>query len=239
MVKKQIDLLLQLQEIDLERDSIKSAKSALQKEIDAINAELEAANAALEALTAKKMALASAKADHEKNLADEQENIRRSESNMKEIKTNKEYQAVGKEIAAARKQVAAIEELIISNLSEVEETEKSAAEATANLESLKLNSDERIAEKNKEIDAIDQDLEKIIQERENLAKQLPMSLSKRYEMLRTQRMGKAVAVASEGYCLACNMSLPPQLYNNLFKCDELLTCPHCSRVLVLKQQPQQ
>jgi uncharacterized protein len=37
--------------------------------------------------------------------------------------------------------------------------------------------------------------------------------------------------------MGCNMQLPPQLYNTLFKGDEMYFCPHCQRILILKQEP--
>jgi predicted nucleic acid-binding Zn-ribbon protein len=61
---------------------------------------------------------------------------------------------------------------------------------------------------------------------------------KRYEKLREGRRGVAVAEARAGGCMGCNMQLPPQMYNNLYKGEELITCPHCQRILVLKQEQQ-
>jgi hypothetical protein len=69
-----------------------------------------------------------------------------------------------------------------------------------------------------------------------ITNELPANVIKRYDSLRIQRRGQAVAVARDGYCLGCNMHLPPQLYNTLFKHEELITCPHCQRMLILKQQ---
>ncbi|HEX9079063.1 MAG TPA: C4-type zinc ribbon domain-containing protein, partial [Desulfuromonadaceae bacterium] len=74
--------------------------------------------------------------------------------------------------------------------------------------------------------------------REEITKHLPANVLKRYNVLREQRRGQAIAFARDGYCLGCNMNLPPQLYNSLFRGDEMISCPHCQRVLILKQQPQ-
>jgi predicted nucleic acid-binding Zn-ribbon protein len=35
--------------------------------------------------------------------------------------------------------------------------------------------------------------------------------------------------------MGCNMQIPPQMYNLLFRGDDLHACPHCQRVLVLRQ----
>jgi predicted nucleic acid-binding Zn-ribbon protein len=61
---------------------------------------------------------------------------------------------------------------------------------------------------------------------------------KRYEKLREGCRGVAVVEARAGGCMGCNMQLPPQMYNNLHRGEELITCPHCQRILVLKQEPE-
>ena len=70
-----------------------------------------------------------------------------------------------------------------------------------------------------------------------IVKELSSSLVRRYTQLRDQRRGQAVAEARDGSCMGCNMQLPPQLYNTLFKGDEMYFCPHCQRILILKQEP--
>jgi predicted nucleic acid-binding Zn-ribbon protein len=74
--------------------------------------------------------------------------------------------------------------------------------------------------------------------RDERIKEIPPGMLKRYEKLREVRRGIAVVEARDGGCLGCNMHIPPQLYNNLFRGEELITCPHCQRILVLKQEQQ-
>ncbi|NIQ93637.1 MAG: hypothetical protein GWN87_05090, partial [Desulfuromonadales bacterium] len=37
-----------------------------------------------------------------------------------------------------------------------------------------------------------------------------------------------------GACLGCNMHLPPQLYNSLFRVDEIRACPQCNRLIYVE-----
>ena len=74
--------------------------------------------------------------------------------------------------------------------------------------------------------------------RTETVKGLPASIVNRYEKLREARRGLAVVEARNGNCMGCNMNIPPQLYNNLFRGDELIACPHCQRILVLRQEQQ-
>lgn len=238
-MKNRLDLLEQLQEIDLQVDVMKTAQNNLQTDMNGIDRTLADAREGLASLQARAALLEKDKIELEASHAAELVNIQRSETNMKEIKTNKEYQAVGREISAARKQVAELEEQVLLKITQFDELNVEIAAVQATLAELEQNTEQRRSEKQGEIDKVQQNIDADSLRRQVITKELPANVIKRYDSLRAQRRGHAVAVARDGYCLGCNMHLPPQLYNNLFKCEELLTCPHCQRMLILKHQPAQ
>jgi uncharacterized protein len=235
-LKKKLEMLEQLQEIDYLIDNLNTARNGLAGEMGGIEQALIDARLELAGLESRVVQLEQEKGELEASQTVEQENIRRSETNMKEIKTNKEYQAVGREIAAARKQAAEIEEQTLQRIGLIDDLNKEIASLKDTLAELEQNTSRRRDEKQAEIDKIQQDIDADAARREAITKELPASLVKRYDALRGQRRGQAVAIARDGYCLGCNMNLPPQLYNSLFRGDDLISCPHCQRVLILKQQ---
>lgn len=238
-MKKKLEMLEELQEVDQLIDNLKVAQNNLHDELNDMAQAVDSACEELSAMQARLSQLELEKGDLEASHTTELENIQRSETNMKEIKTNKEFQAVGREITAARKQVTDIEEQVLQKISQIEELSGTVAAKKALFEELSGNSASRTAEKQAEIEKIQQDIDSDIARREALTKGMPTNLVKRFAALRDQRRGQALAIARDGYCMGCNMHLPPQLYNNLFKFEELLTCPHCQRILILKQQPSQ
>ena len=238
-MKNRLDLLEQLQEIDVQVDVMRVAQNNLQADLNGIAQALDDAREGLATFKARAAQLEKEKIELEASNATELENIQRSETNMKEIKTNKEYQAVGREIAAARKQVTELEEQILQKITQLDELNKEIAASQTTLEELEQNSEQRRSEKQSEIDKVQQDIDVDRLRREVITKELPANVLKRYDSLRAQRRGQAVAMARDGYCMGCNMHLPPQLYNSLFKYEELITCPHCQRMLILKLQPAQ
>lgn len=238
-MKNRLELLEQLQEIDLQVDIMKTAQSNLKTEMNGFARALEDAREGLTGLQARAAQLEKDKAEIETSHATELTNIQRSETNMKEIKTNKEYQAVGREIAAARKQVGELEEQVLLKITQMDELNTEIALVQATLAELEQNTEQRRNEKQDEFDKVQQDIDVDSLRRDVITQELPANVVKRYDNLRSQRRGQAVAVARDGYCLGCNMHLPPQLYNSLFKYEELITCPHCQRMLILKQQPAQ
>jgi hypothetical protein len=230
-------MLEQMQEIDLQLDSLKNSQGGLHSEINGIEKELDLAREELADLKERASQLEQEKEELDSSLAAEQENIQRSETHMKEIKTNKEFQAIGREITAARKQTAELEEQILQKLELLEGLNTEIAGKSANLDELEKNVNQRRQGKLTEIEALQADIDSDNTRRDEITKTLPATLIKRYNSLRVQRRGQAVAIARDGYCLGCNMNLPPQLYNSLFRGDEMISCPHCQRILILKQQP--
>lgn len=237
-MKKKLDLLEELQEVDQQIDTLKATQSGLQAELSGINQGVDTARADVTVLEANLAQLELEKVELEATHAAELENIVRSETNMKEIKTNKEFQAVGREITAARKQVTDLEEHLLQKISQIEELTGLLAAKKSTCEELAENSAQRVIAKQAEIDKIQSDIDADIVRRENVTKGIPASLVKKFTILREQRRGQALAIARDGYCMGCNMHLPPQLYNNLYKYEELLACPHCQRILILKLQHQ-
>lgn len=231
-------MLEELQEVDQQIDTLKAAQSGLMAELGGINQGVDAVRDEVVILETNLVKLESEKVDLEATHAAELENIVRSETNMKEIKTNKEFQAVGREITAAKKQVTDLEELLLQKISQIEELNSELASKKSQCEELAENSAQRILAKQAEIDKIQLDIDADVDRRESVTKGLPASLVKKFTILREQRRGHALAIARDGYCMGCNMQLPPQLYNNLYKYEELLACPHCQRILILKLQQQ-
>jgi len=237
-LKKKLDMLEELQEVDQLIDTHKAALQGLQAELSGINQGVDSAREDVVILETRLAQLETEKSELEVTHAAELENIARSETNMKEIKTNKEFQAVGREITAARKQVTDIEELLLQKIGQIEELSAELAAKNSQCAELADNSAQRAMAKQAEIDTIQGDIDADIVRRESAIKGIPASLVKKFTILREQRHGRALAFATDGYCMGCNMQLPPQLYNNLYKYEELLACPHCQRILILKVRQQ-
>ena len=238
-MKKKLKVLEQLQGVDQEIAGKQEEQAGLTSEIAAMEQNIEQVRAQLKDLEGRMAALEVEKGQLEAALAAEQENVRRSETNMKEIRTNKEYQAVGKEIAAARKQINELEDQILAKTAASEELQQQLDAKADELGGMEKVADADKKEKQVVIAGIQAAVDTAKASRDALAKEVSSNVLRRYNQLREQRRGQALAEAREGSCLGCNMNLPPQLYNSLFKGDDLHFCPHCQRILFLRQEETQ
>ncbi len=235
-MRKNLKSLDELQAIDLKIDGYKEERETLQGEIAGLDAKIAEAQSAISEKKAELAIIVEEKAKLEEGIAAEQDNIRRSESHQKEIKTQKEYQAVSKEIAAAKKLSGELEEQLLLKIGQIEELNAAIAGVEESLTALEQNISTQKSELGARIGLLDADIDRDTAAREVIVKGLPSTVVRRYGILREQRRGVAVVEAREGSCLGCNMQLPPQLYNTLFRGDELILCPHCQRILILRQE---
>lgn len=235
-MRKNLKMLDELQAIDLKIDGYKGKKNVLEGEVAGLEGKVAEARSAISEKKGELAVLDEEKSRLEEGIAAEQENITRSEAHQKEIKTQKEYQAVSKEISTARKLSAEMEEQLLQKMGQIDELRVQIAALEEDLASLDRNVDAQKGDVQGKIGMLDEDIVKVTAERDDIVKGLPAQMMKRYGMLREQRRGIAVVEARDGSCLGCNMHLPPQLYNTLFRVDELITCPHCQRILVLRQE---
>ena len=235
-MRKSLMLLDELQEIDLKLDGFKGEKDSLLAESALLDGKVSEAEAAIAAKNDELALIEEEKSVIDENLSVETENITRSDARLKEIKTQKEYQAVSKEIATAKKLKLELEDQVLQKIGRAEELRAELAGMEDDLSKLQGNIDQQKSEVRAKIDRLEEDIAQDMKTREGLLTELSPGVIKRYTQLREQRRGIAVVEARAGSCLGCNMNLPPQLYNTLFRSDEIINCPHCQRILVLRQE---
>ena len=69
--------------------------------------------------------------------------------------------------------------------------------------------------------------------RDEIVAKVPKNVVKRYERLRGS-IPNVVLVIADANCTGCRMALPPQLYIELQRAEELHQCPHCQRMIIHK-----
>jgi hypothetical protein len=233
---KNVKVLAQLQEIDLKIDSARGEKQALQEGVDSLEKRVEemrleiaGQNSELETVEDEKKAL-------EENLVAETEAITKSEARLRDIKTQKEYQAVSKEIAAAKKVKNEVDEQILQKITRSDELKTVIGDRERELCDLEATATGQKDELLEQIEKLDAIIGENLASREVTARVISPSMIKKYTMLRERRQGVAVVEARNGSCLGCNMNLPPQLFNSLYKIENLVACPHCQRLLFLRPE---
>jgi hypothetical protein len=234
-VEEQMKRLKNLQGLDQELGCLRENRQKLEKEQQEISAEQGRVQTMIDSLSADIEVLMVGRGELRQALMVEQGNVEKAEGRLPEIKTQKEYLAVLKEIDVAKKVNKDISDKIQQKDNEIGALEQERMEKQESLDALK----EQVKDRCEEIRKSLQDAEDVLAEksgqRASHLEPLPLPLRKRYQLL-MERRGVAVVEARNGTCLGCNMHLPPQLFNSLFRATEIQSCPHCSRLLFVDKE---
>lgn len=233
---KKMNLLKELQEIDQEISAIELSQQGCREELSIFSKDADRIQGMLDELAAELALLQKDEAQLQQDVLRERDNIVRVEGRLPEIQTQKEYVAVLKEIDVAKKANKDLDEQVVAKQQEIRALEDDQLEKEGELGVI----NEKAAARGAEISALlaesEATLQKRKQTRDSVAADLPASLLRKYQTLFKRRGGLALALASNGACLGCNMSLPPQQYNSLLRVTEIQTCPHCNRLLYVETE---
>ncbi|MGQ9922163.1 MAG: zinc ribbon domain-containing protein [Desulfobacca sp.] len=228
--------LISLQEVDLEiRDLVHS-----QQELPQTMHELEAKLAELQARAAEKQQELEETKKQQRQLQQEMdmldEGITRSRQRLMEIKDNIEYKAMLKEIAFKEDRKDQKETEVLEILEQVEALTAALAALQEEIDLRQAHLEKLRAEVAAELAAQEAKITALQGQRQQIQQDIPPTLLKRYDFIREKRQGLAIAEVRQGVCQACHMNLPPQKFIELQMDLELMTCPHCQRIIYFVPQ---
>lgn len=232
-IQEQLRVLKELQDIDCEAKSVRAERRKLEQELADIDADLDRIRDMVAKLDEDLDALQAERRELHHALEVERENVVKAESRLPEIKTQKEYIAVLKEVDTAKKLNRDLEERIEQKDAEIAALEQERGEKDGELSTQGEKMSARRTEIEEQLAQFDASLGSKEGDRDSLLQQIPAPVRKRYQMLLDRRGGIAVVGARQGACQGCNMHLPPQVFNSLYRNEELQSCPHCNRLIYL------
>jgi uncharacterized protein len=231
ITREDLELMIELQSAETELSSMEAVlekmpaqAAAFEKELDDVTRLVEAGKIRLDELKKKYRAL-------ETDFEASQERVKKRRTQLDSVKTNKDYQALLKEIEEVKEAGSRIEDDMLQCLDDIEEAESVFAAAQ------KVYSDKKkITDgKKREMDVTASEMrEKMVQLKDRvqaLAEKLDPKLKKKYYNIKSKSGGVAIVSVNDAVCKGCHLNIPPQLYNELHKEDEIRVCPHCYRMI--------
>jgi predicted nucleic acid-binding Zn-ribbon protein len=227
----ELNNLISLQSVDLEIKGLMQVQQELPESMRGLESKL----AEITTITAEKeQELEEVKKQHrqlETEMAMLDEGITRSRQRLMEIKDNIEYKAMLKEIAFKEDRKDQKETEILEVLDQIETLSSDLSSLTQEVASRQEVLDKMRSEVQAEIDEQMEKLHGLQAQRQEIQKTIPKQLLKRYDFIREKRQGIAITEVRQGVCQACHMNLPPQKFIELQMDKELMTCPHCQRII--------
>lgn len=230
-MKEQLMLLVELQECDSQLVKIVDKKKKLPEKIAKLD---EAFHAFQDEIEQNKRKYDEVKARHtesENKIKKINEGMIKTRERLLEVKNNKEYQAMLKENETAEATRGDIETEIISLLDELEKISVLVKKDQVTLAEHKKRYEEEKSLIEVDLNSVDTDSVSWEQKRTELRAKVPADLLTRYERIKKRSNGIGVISVWKAVCNGCHMNIPPQLYNELQKSAELISCPNCHRIM--------
>jgi predicted nucleic acid-binding Zn-ribbon protein len=229
--------LEELQKVDVEIMELTRSGLGHPLRLSELERDLAQARAALENEQARINENERQRRDLENQIQADKETVRKWESRLTELRTPREYSALSREIDIARKSAEGLEHQLLELRAAGEEIRRSAEQRQRELVARHASITAEATQIRQAIKAAQEGLAALQAQREETSKSCDPPLLAKYEAIRKKR-GIALVPVVGGTCKGCQMSLPPQLYNQLRSGQAPIeTCPSCHRLIYVPEPP--
>jgi uncharacterized protein len=230
-LKEKISLLIQLQQCDNRMKEITKRKEEGPLKIKQSEDALRHAESEMEEERSRLDALKKERRRTEQEVQEVDQKIEKSTLKLSHIKSNKEYTAALKEIDDLKKAKFITEDKIIEVLEKIEGLEQGAAERERALKQLRVEAEKTKEQVLEELAFLDQEMASLEEKRQSFIRDIEPDFLRRYLFLHDRKNGLAVSAVITSVCQTCHLGIPPQKFNELIRCNALMTCPHCNRII--------
>ncbi|HVR24299.1 MAG TPA: C4-type zinc ribbon domain-containing protein [Candidatus Polarisedimenticolia bacterium] len=226
----EIENLLHLQDADKAIRRLQDEIAELPKRVAAIEHKLADTKLQLEKAQAAVKADEAARRKHDTAIADLRGKISKYRDQSLDVKTNDQYKALLHEIQFAEKEIAATEDKILELMvnadardKEVKAAQAELKEEAAEIEKQKVEARQRTAEDEKQ-------LTEWRGKRDQMRAGVNEDLLRHYERVSKFR-GSGISEVRDHKCMACQVMLRPQIYNDVRTGQQTVVCDSCQRIL--------
>lgn len=229
-MNRDLQSLIELQAADQEIARLVAEIAELPKRVAVIEQKLATTKAQLEQEKQGIAAGLNQRRKQEAEIQDWQQKISKYRDQSLAVKTNEQYKALLHEIEFAEKGVRACEDRILEVMVDTEAREANVKLAESELKAEMAEIEKETAQAQARTAEDERQLAVGRSKRDALRADVAEEYLGHYERVVRQRKS-AIAEARGQKCLACNVMLRPQTYNELKGGERLITCESCSRIL--------
>ena len=226
----EIENLLRLQDADKEIRRLQDEIAEFPKRVAAIERKLAGTQAGLERAQTAVKADEASRRKYDTTISDLRGKISKYRDQSLAVKTNDQYKALLHEIQFAEQEIAAAEDKILELMvnADARDKEVKAAQAelkaeTAEIEKEKIEARERTA-------ADEKQLVEWRGKRDQMRAGVSEDMLRHYERVSKFR-GSGISEVRDHKCMACQVMLRPQIYNDVRTGQQTVVCDSCQRVL--------
>src|SRR5439155_26334703 len=204
--------------------------AALPKRVAAIEQKLAGTKTVLERAKASIKTDEAARRKYETAIQDLQQKVSKYRDQSLDVKTNDQYKALLHEIQFAEQDIRANEDKILELMINAEAREKEVKAAEAELKAEMTEIEQEKADARQRTAEDEKQLAEWNAKREKLRVEVSPDLLRHYERVMKFR-GTGLSEVRDHKCMACQVMLRPQTYNEVRAGEKIVMCESCQRVL--------
>ncbi len=235
-MKELLSLLRDLQNVDSAIEKIQGRKTQLPSLLEALDGKFTASRTEMEEQKERLQEATKKHREKEELLRRGQESLKKAKARQFEVKTNKEYEAILKEVETLEIRNSQMEDEILDAMEEIERVRGLVQNIERDFDQARMRYEGERKERADELALADEDLRVTREKNQALREKVPPGILKRYDTIRNANAGVAVIGVWKEVCQGCRMNLPPQLYNEIQREEEIRYCPNCNRILYWDDQ---
>ena len=227
----QIGLLANLQIIDQSLRAKTLAVEEGQGRVAALEEAVQAQSAAAATARGELTTVGARQQDLETRLSANETKLKDRRMRLARIRSDKDLGVARREVDLLKEETGTIENELISVLEQVEAAGAKLRGIEEELARLRAAMETEAAELRETVSRLSGEIERERTVRNALVEGLDGDLRRKYEMIFSRRGGLAVVEIREGTCQGCRMRVPPQLFNEIQRNEQVILCPSCQRML--------
>ncbi len=232
-IAEKLKQLYELQLIDSEIDEIAILKGELPIEVSDLEDEIVGLETRINKLTANIEDLEVEVSRHNGNLKEAEALIARYEKQTDNVKNDREYNALQKELEIQKLEIQLSEKKIKELRAIIANKDETLKATQERLDQKNKNLEIKKVELEKIIEKTEKDTEKLIRKSEKSKKKIDDRLLKAYLKVRkAYRNGLGVVTVERDACGGCFNQIPPQVQLEIAMRKKVIACEHCGRILV-------
>ncbi|MCW5892106.1 MAG: hypothetical protein KIT14_16410 [bacterium] len=173
----------------------------------------------------------------EERLASAETRMKDKRMRITRIRNDKELGLAKREVELLKEETSQVETELVGVLEQVDAAQKQLEAAEAALAEITTARDTEAGELRETVARLSSDIERDKARRDELVGGVDGDLRRKYELIFSRRGGVAVVAVRGGTCLGCHMHVPPQLFIQIQRNEQVIACPNCQRILFW--QPEQ
>ena len=227
----QIGVLANLQIIDQSLRAKTLAVEEGQGRVAALEEAVQAQSAAAASARDELATVSGRQQELETRLSANETKLKDRRMRLARIRSDKDLGVARREVDLLKEETGTIENELISVLEQVEVVGAKLRGIEEELARLRAAMETEAAELRETVARLSGEIERERSVRNALVEGLDGDLRRKYEMIFSRRGGLAVVEIREGICQGCRMRVPPQLFNEIQRNEQVILCPSCQRML--------